>query len=489
MFVLQECSICFEDFDNERNPHSIPCGHVFCRPCLESLASTPSCPNCRTSYTPDSIRKVVCTHQDQNESSTSGPTESEAETLMWQAIKSAVETPNEYEQRKSLVTHNSSDSVREAGMSANLIVALEVLRMLVKTEQRNHSLKDKVDTARAVEESLCDRISILEAQLSAKTGETSASSHDLQLLLAQVRALQSSVQLIKTDTSTIVRHLNTEPPTPVQPLSALQPVSPIQARNLPQPSTPITSDAAPDQIRRASTTGRPFILRKPSSQTSNNSPPTPSLRAGPSPNVDQPPQYVREPAQSQSPQQECFLPHARTPSMMGSRSGQLMSPPVTPAAQANRSLFAQNSPMPRWGATGQVDGALPSLPDQQGPRSPIPGNSILFPVPQIPSSSTKLTPTPTQPSSSNPFRSPKSPSFAVSPPKPAPTPTPTATRPRTITTTYAFSGTSPTELSFTQGQTLHLFPDSDLSPGKDWVWCRTEEGAVGYAPRSYLRVE
>ncbi|KAG9090668.1 hypothetical protein FRC06_000939 [Ceratobasidium sp. 370] len=305
---------------------------------------------------------------------------------MWQAIKSAVETQNEYEQRKSLVTHNSSESVREAGMSAtgekNLLVALEVLQMLVKTEQRNETLKDKVDTARAVEESLCDRISILEAQLSAKTGETSASSHDLQLLLAQVRAIQTSVQLIKSDTSTIVRHLNTEPPTPLQPLSALQPLSPIQPRTQPQPPTPSTPDAPLDHTRRASTAGRPSILRKPSQNPTNNSPPTPSLRAGPTLNSS---------------------------------------------------------------------------------------------------------PTPTQPSPSNPFRSPKSPSFVVHIPKPTPTPAPTP--PRTLTTTIAFSGTSQTELSFAQGQTLHLLPDSDLSPGKDWVWCRTEEGAVGYAPRSYLRVE
>ncbi|KAG8730973.1 hypothetical protein FRC10_002150 [Ceratobasidium sp. 414] len=347
MFVIQECSICFEDFDNERNPHS----HIFCRPCLDSLISSPSCPNCRTSYTAESIRKVVCTLQDQSESSTSAPTETESETLMWQAIKSAVETPDEYEQRKSLVTHNSSESVREAGMSAmekkNLLVALEVLQMLVKTEQRNHTLNDRVDTARAVEESLCDRISMLEAQLSAKTGEKSASSHDMQLLLAQVRAIQTSVQLVKSDTSTIVRHLNTEPPAAPQPPAALQPIPLPQPRTLPQPSTPITPGAPPDHTRRASTASKPALLRKPSSQNpTNNSPPTPSVRIGPSPNGDRPPQYAQQPAQSQ--QQESFLLHARTPSMSGSgllqMPRQLMSPPITPAAQASKSLFAQSSP-------------------------------------------------------------------------------------------------------------------------------------------------
>ncbi|KAG8721194.1 hypothetical protein FRC09_008289 [Ceratobasidium sp. 395] len=478
-------------------------GHVFCRPCLESLTSSPNCPNCRTTFTADSIRKVVCAQQDQNETTAPARAESEGETLMWQAIQSAVETSNEYEQRKSLVRNNSAESVREAGMSANLIIALDVLRMLLETERRNHSLKDKVDTARAVEESLCDRISMLEAQLSAKT-----------VLLTQVKALQASVRLIKTDTSTIVQHLNTAPP--------LSPAPRIQT----QPQTPVTPDASPNHLHRASTasastSNRPSILRKPPSQTANNSPPTPTVNvraAGPSSSGDQLPQYVQV---AQSPQQEYFLPHARTPS--GSGSGmmpsprQLMSPPVTPATPAGRPLFAMAPSTPRWSAMG-MDGPLPPLPDLSSPRSPTIPSTVPFPTPQIGPSK----PTPTQSSASNPFRSPKpqlSPMIA-SPPRPSPTPapmsdtisfpTPTPTTstaglfltprtpaavpalgpgPRTITTTHPFTSQSPNELSFGSGETLQLLPDSDLSPGKDWVWCRTVEGAVGYAPRSYLRVE
>ncbi|KAG8723287.1 hypothetical protein FRC09_003941 [Ceratobasidium sp. 395] len=507
MFVLQDCSICFEDFDNDRCPHSIPCGnlgHVFCRPCLESLTSSPNCPNCRTTFTAESIRKVVCTQQDQNETSAApARAESEGETLMWQAIQSAVETSNEYEQRKSLVRNNSAESVREAAMSANLIIALDVLRMLLETERRNHSLKDKVDTARAVEESLCDRISMLEAQLSAKT-----------VLLTQVKALQASVRLIKTDTSTIVQHLNTEQP--------LSPAPRIQT----QPQTPVTPDASPNHLHRASTasvstSSRPSILRKPPSQTANNSPPTPIVNvrvAGPSSGGDQLPQYVQV---AQSPQQEYFLPHARTPS--GSGSGmmpsprQLMSPPVTPATPAGRPLFAMAPSTPRWSAMG-MDAPLPPLPDLSSPRSPTIPSTIPFPTPQIGPSK----PTQTQSSASNPFRSPKpSPTPApmsdtISFPTPTPTstgglfPTPSRTPApgpartlapvptrtpapgqglRTITTTHPFTSQSPNELSFGSGETLQLLPDSDLSPGKDWVWCRTVEGAVGYAPRSYLRVE
>ncbi|KAG9085005.1 hypothetical protein FS749_004762 [Ceratobasidium sp. UAMH 11750] len=206
MFILQECSVCFEDFDDTRNPYSIPCGHVFCRPCLDTLRSTQNCPNCRAVYTTRSVRQVVCPQQD--EPSTSAPTESEAETLIWQAIQSSVEAPDQYEQRKSLVIHNPPESVREAGMSGNLLTALDTLQMTVTTEERNRELMDEVDIARAVEESLRDRISVLETQLS-RPSLTSVVSRYMQLL-------QSSVWLVKTK---LVRNLparNNSPPLPTE---------------------------------------------------------------------------------------------------------------------------------------------------------------------------------------------------------------------------------------------------------------------------------
>ncbi|KAG8737746.1 hypothetical protein FRC10_007881 [Ceratobasidium sp. 414] len=309
MFILQECSICFEDFDNERNPHTIPCGHVFCHPCLNSLIYTPNCPNCRKSYSAESIRKVVCVQQE------SVLAESEEETLMWQAIKSAVETPNEDEQRKSLVKHNSLESVREAGMSAlqNLIIALDVLRMLVEAEQQIHGLKDEVGTAQAVEESLCDHISTLEAQLGGETSESSlAPAPGVFMLLAQVRALQSSVQLIKSDTSTIVRHLNIESTTPVKPLA------PIQQRSQPQPPTLITPDPPPGNTQRVPVPPEswPYLLLPASPRNSNNnSPSTSTAHTGSNPNADRP-QHVQRPARS--PQQDYFLSHTGAPSMSGS---------------------------------------------------------------------------------------------------------------------------------------------------------------------------
>ena len=91
-------------------------GHVFCRPCLDSLvASTPNCPNCRASFGYKSIRKVVCALQD-------APTLDasmllETEMILWQAIKSAAESVDEHDQRRSLVRDYSKESVREAGFS------------------------------------------------------------------------------------------------------------------------------------------------------------------------------------------------------------------------------------------------------------------------------------------------------------------------------------------------------------------------------------
>ena len=95
-------------------------GHVFCRPCLDSLvSSSPNCPNCRASFGRKSIRRVVCTLQDSP--TLDAGTLSEAETMMWQEIESAVESVDEHEQRKSLVRDNSKLAVREAGFSKVLV--------------------------------------------------------------------------------------------------------------------------------------------------------------------------------------------------------------------------------------------------------------------------------------------------------------------------------------------------------------------------------
>lgn len=79
------------------------------------MPSSPNCPNCRVSFGRKSIRKVVCTAQDPPALDAS--TLSETETIMWQVIESAVESVDEYEQRRSLVRDNSKETVQEAGFS------------------------------------------------------------------------------------------------------------------------------------------------------------------------------------------------------------------------------------------------------------------------------------------------------------------------------------------------------------------------------------
>lgn len=133
MYVLQDCSICYEDYTAARGPYTIPCGtrflslpvlsnlivsllgHVFCRPCLRSLGSTSStCPHCRVPFSQSRVRKVICTLQDPVPS-TSAP--SEAERIMWQAISSAIESAEEHEQRGLLIRSNSRQAMRESGFS------------------------------------------------------------------------------------------------------------------------------------------------------------------------------------------------------------------------------------------------------------------------------------------------------------------------------------------------------------------------------------
>ncbi|KAF8601673.1 hypothetical protein BDV93DRAFT_545747 [Ceratobasidium sp. AG-I] len=202
MFVLQDCSICLEDYDIQRTPHMISCGHVFCRPCLVSLSAYSSnCPHCRAPFTVNNINKIVCTYQDP-------PAPSEAEAIMWQAIVSAVELTEDREQRKVLVQRNPRQATQEAGFSENLLIALDLMRVLVEVEGANRLLINRLQATRANEVSLYDRISLLEGQLSgSRTGF--GSSQEFRTLLSEMQDLKSSVRTINKTTIHITRQLNT----------------------------------------------------------------------------------------------------------------------------------------------------------------------------------------------------------------------------------------------------------------------------------------
>ncbi|KAF8601664.1 hypothetical protein BDV93DRAFT_545741 [Ceratobasidium sp. AG-I] len=207
MFVLQDCSICLDDYDPQRTPHCIPCGHAFCLPCLDSLsASSSSCPYCRAAFDRNSIRKVVCTYQDPPAPSSTAL--SQAEETIWQSISSTVESSNDHERRRLIVQDNSRLAAREAGFSVNLLVALDVLRLLVDVETVVSGLKQTIDTARAVEASLRERVSFLEERLG---------SQDLQTILSEMRGMISSINTIDNATSQIAHQLN-PPPSPPSPL-------------------------------------------------------------------------------------------------------------------------------------------------------------------------------------------------------------------------------------------------------------------------------
>ncbi|KAJ7919165.1 hypothetical protein B0H13DRAFT_263741 [Mycena leptocephala] len=43
--------------DPRQHPHSIPCGHIFCRSCLVNVESS-NCPLCRTAFDRERIKKL-----------------------------------------------------------------------------------------------------------------------------------------------------------------------------------------------------------------------------------------------------------------------------------------------------------------------------------------------------------------------------------------------------------------------------------------------
>ncbi|EIM83714.1 uncharacterized protein STEHIDRAFT_31538, partial [Stereum hirsutum FP-91666 SS1] len=68
MLTLEPCSlcdVCADDFGPRNLPHSIPCGHVFCLKCCNTIIEkatprTPSavCPFCRETFTRETIRLI-----------------------------------------------------------------------------------------------------------------------------------------------------------------------------------------------------------------------------------------------------------------------------------------------------------------------------------------------------------------------------------------------------------------------------------------------
>ncbi|CEL63586.1 hypothetical protein RSOLAG1IB_10874 [Rhizoctonia solani AG-1 IB] len=503
MFVLQECSICFEDYDAERQPHSIPCGHVFCQPCLDSLVSTsPQCPNCRVSYASVSIRKVICTFQEQESTNQTNVTP-EAEALMWQAMQSAIESPNDLKQCKSITQNNPESDLLTAGMPKSIFTALNMMRLLVELDEKNGTLKDKLNTSWAVEESLRDQIFRLETKLGLPQESNCTSSEHFKLLLNDIQKLQAAVETINKSTSEVARHLATksEANAPHQRLAEgseckyLSPIPPPTPTLVPEPTpTPLLKKQPP----------RPGILRKSPPQDTNNSTVTSPVE---SPTASRISLGTGNPVS----QEAWGRIHHRYPSTP-TPTKQLMSPPMTPAVLPEPldgpPLFGKTSHTNSWKTvSSQSNNRFNAGPSNEQvshsenhvvsthlstfsttiPQKPYPGHLSMPTVSAVPNPTSlnfvqprpASTPTLTQP----PLDRNNSASIGPTPP-PVPKPQP---RPRTLTALFDFSASSSAELTLRNGQKLSLLPESDAN--KQWIWCQNESGKTGYVPKSYVVTE
>ncbi|CAE6451083.1 unnamed protein product [Rhizoctonia solani] len=425
---------------------------------------------------------------------------------MWQAIQSAIESPEDLKQRKSVVHNNPHDALLASGMSKNVLTALAIMGLLVQVEEKNGSLKDKLNTAWAVEESLRDHISHLEAKLSMAGTNTCPSSEHFKLLLADVHKLQSVVEVINKNTSDFARQLSARPEPPVPQARPTE----IPERRTPAPipppaPVPVPEPAPTPMLKKQPS--RPGILRKSLTQDTSN-----SVVNSP---VESPITSRASLGTGNPPRQDPFGPtHHRYPSTP-TPTRQLMSPPMTPSVLPEQldgpSLFGQMPQASRWksavpppsysgpGTTSTEQASPPITKHSSMASASIPQRThmahLSMPTPSVPLNATNPTfvqhrppptPTPTQPSSSHSIRNTPLPTTPIPAPAPTPTPRPQAP-PRTLTAIFDFMGKSTTEISLRNGQKLYLLPESDTN--QDWIWCRDENGKTGYVPKSYVKVD
>lgn len=150
---------------------------------------------------------------------------------MWEAISSAVKSADDHKQRKLLVRDESRLATKEAGFSQNLLVALDVMRLLVEVESANLGLSQNMETSRALEASLRDLIFSLKTQLDRTNA--GPSSQDFQTLSSEIQELKSSIRTVDKTTSNIARQLKSSNPTPAIP-NTPRPPSHLAVPNLGQ---------------------------------------------------------------------------------------------------------------------------------------------------------------------------------------------------------------------------------------------------------------
>ncbi|ELU41252.1 zf-C3HC4 domain-containing protein [Rhizoctonia solani AG-1 IA] len=154
MFILQSCPVCFEEFDVEHKPHTIPCGHVFCLPCLDTVSRTAwdsaRCPICRAQFDPVSARAVIGTDQPKQE------------TELWQSLKSYTKANVS---AQHLLTLPLEEELGRMGASENIHVAVSAMRMLFQAKNTSFELEVKCQALSTDRELLSTRVTDLEARL------------------------------------------------------------------------------------------------------------------------------------------------------------------------------------------------------------------------------------------------------------------------------------------------------------------------------------
>ncbi|KAF9447367.1 hypothetical protein P691DRAFT_125680 [Macrolepiota fuliginosa MF-IS2] len=185
MLVLHptsRCDVCLEPYASDSSPqapHAIPCGHIFCKVCLDTVEPA-NCPLCRKPFMPDRVKNL---HVDRPESADENrePELLEKLVMAWDA-----------EEQELLVLLTQIEewlNSKDEGENTALRKAVSVLAKFQKLKTRRvddhrmiKRLKGQIadedyqratqsEESKAVELSLMHQIETLQSQLSRTQGE------------------------------------------------------------------------------------------------------------------------------------------------------------------------------------------------------------------------------------------------------------------------------------------------------------------------------
>ncbi|KAG8697999.1 hypothetical protein FRC08_006199 [Ceratobasidium sp. 394] len=369
------------------------------------------------------IHKVVCPYQDSRSTS---QREDERGALLWQAMRSAIQLGSGYEQRRALLKQDLEPAIRNTGIAQSLMVAMNIMKMLVRAERLNRLLENRLDTARVIEESLCDRVRNLEAQMNKKRGPRCES------VLAVIEHAVISFETVGSCSSqTGSPVLSTSPSNANGQTDCLMGVQSRILADRTHAHGPVV-DTSPRRIDGPSIFEQIEMLRSPA----NNSSLSPSECAQSS---------ITRGASNHSAYSGSLCRPMQLPSppaaelqMLGPEQSSSRS--YSSRTSQARSLYNAGSPPPRPAPPFTASQAAQGR-DTRQVNAPSIGNrlrdmGILF-------WDTK------------------------------------------VIGLYGFKGSSENELSFSRGEVMRLGMHANLEDNFDWMYCKSERGE-GYAPKSYL---